>query len=435
MLEHFFYSLEQINNAIWTYLAFVLVLLLGGYFSVSSRFFQIRKFPQIISSFIHYFSEKKGKKGVHPIKVFFAAIGGCIGIGNIVGISTAIQIGGPGALFWTWIGGLMGMLIQYSEVYLGLKYRISNEKGSYDGGPMFFLPVAYRVRWVGKLVCFLLCIYSVEIFMFNVIVDSFHANWHVNKALLIILLLVATFAVALGGIKRIGTVCSAIIPLFVAIYLAMSLWILVQNYIVLPQVFFSIFKGAFTEQAAIGGFAGSSVALAISMGLSRGAYSGDIGIGYTSVIYAEGSSLQKGRQASLAVFGVFIDTFVICTTSLVLALTTGHWMLVEDPTLVVQYALGTTFPYMHFFMPFMIFLLGYTTILAYFAVGVKCAKFLLPKWGPKLYYLYAAIVLPLFAFVSPSKAFVIMSLSGAMLLLLNLIGIFLLKKEIVFNLD
>lgn len=434
-MEIFFDFLEQINNWIWNWVGFVFILLLGGYFSVKSRFFQIRKFPQILTSFLHYFTEKKKKTGVHPIKVFFAAIGGCIGIGNIVGICTALQLGGPGALFWTWIGGLMGMLIQYSEVYLGFKYRIANQEGSYDGGPMFFLPVAYKMKWVGILVCLLLCVYSVEIFMFNVIIDSFYTNSHIQKEILVAVLLIATFIVALGGIKRVGTVCSAIIPLFVLLFLFMSFWILCKNYAILPSVFYSVFKGAFTAQSAIGGFAGSTVGLSISMGLSRGAYSGDIGVGYTSVIYAEGSSEEPGRQSSLAIFGIFIDTFVICTTSLLLALTTGHWHSVDDPTLVVQSALSTYFPYMEFFMPFMIFLLGYTTILAYFTVGVKCAKFLSAKWGPKLYYLYAAISLPLFAFVSPRKAFVIMSLSGASLLIINLLGMFMLRKQIKFTLE
>ena len=435
MLDLGFAFLEQVNDFLWAHIAFVLIGALGLYFSFRSKFFQIRKFPAILYVFFHFFKGGPKSEGVHPLKVFFAAIGGCIGIGNVVGICTAVQIGGPGALFWTWVGGLFGMLIQYAEVYLGLVYRVANEHGSYDGGPMYFLPVAYKNRFVAYAVCFLLCIYGVEFFMFNVMADSISTNWNLNRYLVVTVLLIATITVALGGIKRVGEVCSAVIPLFILVYIGMGLWVLIERLPELPGVFALVMDGAFTPQAAIGGFAGSSVALTISMGISRGAYSGDIGVGYTSIVHAESSTSRFGRQASLAIIGIFLDTFVVCSMSILLVLTTGHWKADMDPTLMVQEALGLRFPYMEFFMPFFLFLLGYTTILTYFVVGVKCAKFISPKWGPIIYYIYACITLPLFAFVNPTQAFLIMSLSGALLLLLNITGMLILRKQVKFNLD
>lgn len=436
MLESIFDPLELLNDFLWAHLAFVLIVGAGLYFSIRSRFFQIRRFGGIWRSFIAFFSERvHGAKGIHPLKTFFAAIGGCIGIGNVVGICTAVQIGGPGALFWTWVGGLCGMLIQYAEVYLGFRYRVPNSAGSYDGGPMYFLPAAYKRQWVAPLVCVLLCVYGVEIFMFNVVTDSISTNWNLNEYFVAGVLLIAVLGVATGGINRVGEVCSAIIPLFIAMYIAMALWVIFQHLEELPAAIGLIFGGAFTPQAAIGGFAGSTVMLTISMGLSRGAYSGDIGVGYTSVIYSEGHSNQFKRQSSMAIIGVFLDTFVICSLSIFVVLLTGHWKADMDVTLMVQEALGLHFPLMAFFMPFFLFLLGYSTILTYFVVGLKCAKFISPKWGPRIYYLYAAIALPLFAFVNPSQAFLIMSLSGAFLLMLNLTGMMLLRKEVEFGLE
>lgn len=431
-----FQILEHLNELIWGNLAFILILGIGLYFSLRSRFFQIRRFGSIFRSFISFFREKQEKgPGIHPLKAFFAAIGGCIGIGNVVGIVTAVTIGGPGALFWTWIGGLAGMLIQYSEVYLGMKYRIKNAHGSFDGGPMYFLPRAYKGKWIAPVICFLLCIYGVEIFMFNVMTNSFSRNWDLNEHWVAFALLAAILAVACGGIKRVGEVCSALIPLFIISYLFMGFWVLFQHIGELPAVILSIFKGAFTAQAAVGGFAGSSVMLAISMGLSRGAYSGDIGVGYTSVIYAESGTTKIQKQSCMTIIGIFLDTFVICTMSIFIVLATGYWNSEVDVTLMVQEALGEHFPFMHIFMPIFLFLLGYTTILAYFVVGIKCARFISKKWGAPLYYLYASIVLPLFAFCEPAEAFVIMSLSGAFLLILNLTGIFLLRKEVKFGLE
>lgn len=438
MIEHIFQILELINDFIWGHIAFLLILGLGLYFSLRSRFFQIRKFPAIFISFLRFFGEKKSlpnTPGIHPLKAFFAAIGGCIGIGNIVAICTAVQIGGPGALFWTWIAGLFGMLIQYSEVFLGMLYRVKNTEGSYDGGPMYFLPAAFKAKWPAKLFCILLGVYGVEIFMFNVMADSISVNWGIELHWVVFILIAAIILVAAGGINRVGEVCSAIMPLFIFLYLAMGTWVLILHIKEIPTALAMIFKGAFTAQGAIGGFAGSTVMLTISMGLSRGAYSGDIGVGYTSVIHSESSTTHIKRQSSLTIMGVFLDTFVICSMSIFLVLISGNWSSGMDVSLMVQEALGLHFPWMEYFMPFFLFLLGYTTILAYFVVGVKCAKYISPNWGPLLYYLYATISLPLFAFVDATQAFLIMSLCGAALLILNLVGIYLLRKEVKFGLD
>lgn len=427
--------LESINNFIWSHLAFLLIAGLGLYFSIRSRFFQIRKIGTIFLSFLSFFKEKSSDaRGIHPLKAFFAAIGGCIGIGNIVGICTAVEIGGPGALFWTWIGGIFGMLIQYAEVYLGLKYRVQNKEHNYDGGPMYFLPIAYGRKWIAPFICFLLCVYGVELFMFNVVADSLAINWGLDLRLVVGLLLALTIGIAIGGIGRVGEVCSAIIPFCIVIYFALAFWVLIVHFQDLPQIFASIFQGAFTTQAASGAFIGSSVGLSLSMGLSRGAYSGDIGVGYTSIIYAESQSHDIKRLASLTIIGIFLDTFVICTMSILVVLATGLWNSGIDVSLMVQESLSRYFPYMNYFMPFFLFLLGFTTILSYFVVGIKCAKFLSPKFGPPLYYLYACLSLPLFAFTDSHNAFLIMSLSGALLLIFNLYGIFLLRKEIDFDL-
>ncbi len=215
MYQTLFQYLELVNDFIWAHINFLIIIVLGLYFSWRSRFFQVRKFPKILSTFFHL--SKQGhcdERGMHPLKAFYAAIGGCIGIGNVVGICTAVQIGGPGAVFWTWIAGFLGMLLKYSEVYLGILHRVPNKSGSYDGGPMFFLKKAFNVKWIPALVCVLLCIYGVEVYMFTVIIDSISLNWHINKFILVCMLLVLTFFAVAGGIKRVGDMCSKIIPLF-----------------------------------------------------------------------------------------------------------------------------------------------------------------------------------------------------------------------------
>jgi AGCS family alanine or glycine:cation symporter len=267
-----------------------------------------------------------------------------------------------------------------------------------------------------------------------VITDSLASNWNLDRLFVIIGLLGLLFYGVIGGIERIGKICSFIMPIFMATYVLMSLWIIFQEFSSLPSVFLTVFKSAFTGHAAVGGFAGSSCALAIQHGIARAAYSADIGIGFDSIIQSESSAVQPEKQAYLGMFGVCLDN-LICTMSILVVLVSGVWKALDpiDASLLVQTALSTYFPYMDFFMPFFLFILGYTTLIAYFGVGVKCAQFLHPYYGIKLYFLYALGAFVFFSFFDQSHALLIMSLSGGALLVTNLLGIFSLRQHITFH--
>lgn len=430
-----FNLLGTVNDSIWKYAAFLIVSL-GCYFTIKTSAFQIRLFPKILRDFLRPSTpQEQDAKGVHPLRAFITAVGGSIGIGNVIGICTAVQIGGPGALFWTWIAGFLGMLLQYSEVYLGMKHRVPNTQGGYDGGPMFFLPIAFKWKKIAQISALLLCVYGVELFMFNVMTDSVVSNWHINRFLVVGGILSLVLLVVKGGVKRISTVCSAVLPVFLLLYTGMACWVLFKNAGQIPHVFSLIITGAFTKQAATGGFAGSTVLLTIAMGMSRGAYAGDIGIGYNSVIHSESRTSQPQKQASMTMVGIVFNTFILCSLSTFIVLLTGTWSSTQDVTLMIQKALSNYFPLMDYFMPVFLFLLGFLTITTYFFVGSKCASFLSPKRGKFYYSIYACFALPLFAFVNPAQAFIFMSFAGALLLILNLSGIFLLRKQIRFHLD
>ena len=364
---------------------------------------------------------------------FFTSIGGAIGIGNVVAVCTAVQIGGPGAIFWVWVAGFLGMLIKYSEVYLGIVYRESNDEGGYDGGPMYFLQKAYQSKWIPSLVCLLLCIYGTEIYMFGVMTDSISLNWNLNRFLVMGVLLFLIIYAAKGGIQRVGNICSAIIPVFVGFFGIMSAWVICSHLTELPSLLGVVVTSAFSGHAAVGGFAGSSVMLAMSQGIARGCYSGDIGVGYASIIHSETRLKDPGAQAGLAIFGIFLDTFIVCTLSLCLILITGVWQDPIDSSLLVQAALERFFPHMDLFMPFFLFLLGYSSMIAFFCVGLKCAKFLSPGNGEKYYYIYAVFALIFFSFFDKTCALTVMSLSGVLLLFINVIGIYRLRKDITFQ--
>lgn len=434
-MENFFSALAQFENVLWSFVGFPIVMLLGLYLSYRSGFVQIRKLPEVIATFFRFFKMKEVEGTVHPLKAFFACIGGCIGIGNIVGICTAVQVGGPGALFWIWMTALFGSTVKYAEVYLGVRYRVPDGKGGYNGGPMYFLSRVFSSKWVLALVCLLLCIYGVEVYQFSVIVSSVSANWPVNKFFIIALLLALVLFAGNGGVRRVGNISSTVIPVFVVLYVSMGGWVLYQNFEKLPDLFRLVFNAAFNGQAALGGFLGSTMLMTISQGVRRGCYTADLGIGYASVIHSESSSQVPEKQAALVIFDIFLDTFIICTSSLLMILATDVWHQPIETGMLVQTALSNYFPYMHYFMPFFLFLLGYSTITAYFCVGLKCAEFISQKWGKGLYFAYAVIMLGTFSFVDTTQAQTVMSVAGGLLLALNCYGIFKLRHEISYDLD
>lgn len=437
MLSQFFNFLEVFEDGLWTYVGVPLLMLTGIYLTYQSGFFQVRNLGRAIKKFFSLMKVRETDvRGVHPLKAFFASVGGCVGVGNIAGICTAVQIGGPGALFWIWVTAFAGMMIKYAEVYLGMKFRVPNNNGGYNGGPMYFLQHAFKSKtglFMAKLSALLLCIYGVEIFQFSVVTESIATNFSLNSYVVAVVLLFLVLFAGSGGIRRVGNISSTLIPAFVIIYLGMGTWVLLHHLDAIPSVVGQVFSSAFSGTAAIGGFAGSTLMLSISQGVRRGCYTGDLGVGYASVIHSESSAKVPQEQALLAIVDIFLDTFIICTTSVLLILLTNVWNEPVSSGMMVQIALSNYFPYMHFFMPFFLFLLGYSTINAYFCVGLKCADFLSPTKGKTLYYLYSVFVLLIFSFIGTIQAQSVMTIANGLLLMLNCYAIFKLRHEISYE--
>lgn len=433
MFDTFFSYLIFFEDILWAYFGVPIIVILGLFLSIKSNFFQVRHFPVALKTFIDCLTTKHCKaKGVHPLKAFFACVGGCVGVGNVVGICTAVQVGGPGALFWIWITAILGSIVKYAEVYLGVKHRVRNEKGDYSGGPMYFLQLVTSGKWLPAVVCCLLCVYGVEVYQFSVIAESLTSNFHLDRTVVVLVMLVLVAFAGSGGVKRLGNISSAIIPVFVVLYMSMGLWVLFQNLSALPGVFAQVFILAFSPASLAGGVLGGSLMLTISQGVRRGCYSADVGVGYASIIHSESGMDSPKKQASLVILDVFLDTFLICTMSVLLILVSGSWNEPVEAGLLVQRTLMKYFPFVEVFMPLFLLILGYSTITAYFCAGVKSAEFLSKKWGKLFFYLYALFALAVSAFVDTVEAQTIMAISGGMLLLINCWGIYCLRHELDF---
>ena len=431
MIEDIWYIIGYLDNLFW-YMGFLIICFIGLYFTIYSKGLQFRILYNIRTNIKRLFDKETNRcsDGIHPLKIYFTSVGGMIGCGNVVGVGSAVFIGGPGSILWIWISCFLGMLLKYSETYLGVKYR-EKKNNDYSGGSMYYLQVAFQNKFWAYLSAVLLCIYGVEIYQFVVLVDRIETTFEINRNLVIFTLLVTILYSALGGVKRVANLCSSIMPVFLIVYITISVLILIDHINILPRLISLIFESALSGTAAIGGFVGSSIILTAKTGIAKSVYSGDICVGFDSVVQSQTQVTNPKQQAELAVYSLFTDSFICFITTMVI-LTSGLWHTSNDmPQSDVMATIFKSYiPFSEYFMTAVLFFAGFTTIISYFAVGMKSASFLNSKYGSKIFFIYAALIFILFSNSSQEKVMLLMGLCSGLLLIINAAGILRLRKEI-----
>lgn len=432
-MGRFFEILQFCDNILWSYIALAVILVTGIYITIKSKFLQFRilyNAKKHISDLVKY--TKIEKQGVHPLKLYFASVGGMIGLGNIVSVVAVVTIAGPSSIVWMWLASFIGMMVKYSEIYLGVKYRIK-VGNRYDGGPMYYLQRAFKSRFLKKfiptLMCVLLCIYGAEVSQFLILTDVMSQSIGISKVLAVVILLALVLVSSIGGVKRLATICTALIPPFMITYIAIGLFVILANITKLPSVFITIFSDMFSINSTVGG-----VLLAAHYGVSRAVYSGDIGVGYDSIVQSETRTSNPEKQARLGVFALLSDT-LICTISVLILLVTDCWQNNSLlPSEYVAFALSNYLPVslLNIYMPLLFFVVGFTTIVGYLVVGQKCATFLSPRFGRGIYIVYAICALVMFSFYDQTNVMLLMSVSGGCLMLINVLGLLKLRNEIIY---
>lgn len=432
-MDYLFLILGYVNTFIWEYIALFIIVIVGIYLTIKSRFLQFRtifSLRKTISESVA--SSKKGSAyGTHPIKLYFASAGGMVGLGNIVFVMGTVAIGGPGSIIWLWFASIAGMLMKYSEIYLGIKYRVKDGT-SFNGGPMYYLKAAFGNKIIPILVAFLLCIYGVEVFQFHVIVHAVSDTFAINKLIVILTLLFLLLISSIGGVKRLANICTIIMPPFMLCYTLIALYIIIDNSHAIVPVLQLIWNSAFSWQAPIGAFAGASMINAAHYGASRAVYSGDIGIGYDSIVQSETRVKNPVKHAKLAIFSLLTDS-IICTLSIMIVLLTGLWNTGLEHHEIIGNAIGLYIPFSNIFMTSLFFFAGFTTLIAFLVVGIKCSQYLSLKHGKKIYILYAIFAFIFFAYQDQDKVVLIMELSGGLLMVINMLGVFKLRKQVEFD--
>jgi len=324
---------NKVTGMLWG--PFMLILLVGGgvFLSIRLGFIQIRYFGYMWSqTFGSLFRKDKknhddGLEGsLTPFQAVTTALASTIGASNIVGVPVAIFFGGPGAVFWMWMTALFGMITKYSEVVLGVMYREKNKKGEFVGGPMYYLKNGLKSKALGNTYAFLFMLTIVSGIMVQANSAAGSAETLGIPTFASGLFITAMVAIiVVGGVKRVGKVSEKFVPFMATLYVVGCLVIILANASAIPGVFALIFKSAFTPTAAVGGFAGSAVALTLRWGVARGAYSNEAGMGSAPIAHAEAKTDHPVRQGMWGMFSVFFDTLLICTMTALVVLTTGIW--------------------------------------------------------------------------------------------------------------
>lgn len=321
---------KAINENLSNYVLVILLIGVGLFFTVKTRFVQIRCFGQGMKNVFGKLKLKgeKQKSGMSSFQAFTAAVAAQVGTGNIVGACGALLAGGPGAIFWMWIIAFFGMATIYAEAVLAQKTRVVNPDGSVQGGPVYYIKKAFSGGFGKFLAAFFAVAIIIALGFIGSMVQSNSIASAVNQAVQIpswiIGLIIAGLAalIFIGGVSRLASVTEKLVPVMATVYLLGGLVIICCRITVLPEAFWLIIKYAFTPNAIIGGSIGYALKTAISMGAKRGLFSNEAGMGSTPHAHAQANVKTAHEQGTVAMIGVFLDTFVVLTMTALIVITT-----------------------------------------------------------------------------------------------------------------
>jgi AGCS family alanine or glycine:cation symporter len=329
MIETITAANSWLNSYVWGWPMIVLLVGTGLLLTVITGGAQFRYLGFALREVLGKITQKSSAPGeVSPFQAVATALASTVGVGNIAGVATAISIGGPGALFWLWVSGVLGMCTKFAEIVVAIHYREPDASGQMRGGAMYVLRKGLGMPWLGSIFAGLVALAAFGIgnmVQSNSVASSLQASFGVNPSVTGLVLAIVTATVILGGIKRIGQFTEYLVPFMAVFYLAGGLFIMVRFAAELPSAISLVMSSAFSGAAATGGFAGSTVMLAMRYGIARGLFSNEAGLGSAPLVHAAARTDHPVRQGLYGIFEVFVDTILVCTTTGLAILVTGVW--------------------------------------------------------------------------------------------------------------
>lgn len=369
--------LETLAGLLWGKPLIYSVLFVGLFYTIASGFWQFRHFGYVLkNTFGKMFSKGTSDTGIlTPFQAVSVALAGTIGVGNIAGVASAVALGGPGAVFWMWLCGLVGMITKMVEVTLAVHYRDKNPDGSAYGGPTYYMEKGLGIERGFKYWKIPAVIFGAGLFMtFFITLQCYSVAEAVGNTFNIPLIgvglfyIILTYLVIFGGIKKIGEVSSYVVPFMALFYILGGLWIILSNIPAAIEGIKLIIGGAFSGTAAVGGFAGATVAKAMQMGVARSIYSNEAGWGTAPMAHSTAKTDHPVRQGIWGIFEVFMDTIVVCTITALTIVVTGAWTSGESGATLALTAFESGIGYFgRAIVAVGIFLFGWTTTTGWYA--------------------------------------------------------------------
>lgn len=422
----------KFNDFLWTYVLIALLLVLGAYFTIRTNFVQFRYLKEMFRLLGDGFSNKKEKGSISSFQAFCISTASRVGTGNLAGIAIAISVGGPGAIFWMWIIALIGAGSSFVESTLAQIYKEKNEDGSFRGGPAYYMQKGLNKKWMGVLFSVLITLAFGLVFnsvQSNTITESFNTAFGVNRLVVGIILTVLTTLIIFGGIHRIAKVTEVLVPVMALAYIAIAVIILVINATEIPSVLKLIIENAFGFKEVAGGTLGG----ALLLGIKRGLFSNEAGMGSAPNAAATANVTHPVKQGLIQTLGVFTDTLIICSCTAFIILLSGVDYSGPNASTgikLTQDALSSQIgPFGNTFIAICILLFAFSSIVGNYYYGESNIEFLNDKkW---FLFAYRVCVVLMVLFGSVAKVDVVWNLADVfmgLMAIVNLIAIFMLSK-------
>ena len=442
---------SAVNNFIWGVPAMICIIGVGLVLSFRTGFLQIRKFPYAMKVTLGRMLKKREASdgALTPFQAVCTALAATVGTGNVAGVAGAIAIGGPGAVFWMWISAILGMCTKFSEVTLAVHFREKNKDGELVGGPMYYIKNGLKKHWHWLAYLFsafgVLTVFgtgnATQVNTITTAIDSALFNYNlISKDSVSTLNLIIGIALAalialilLGGIKRIGQVTEKLVPFMALMYIVLALGVVVLNIGSVPQVFASIFKGAFSPASVTGGAVGSFF-MSMKKGVSRGIFSNEAGLGTGSIAHACADTRKPVKQGFFGIFEVFVDTIVICTLTALVILCSGvpvGYGSAAGAELTISGFTATYGNWVSVFTAIAMCCFAFSTIIGWGLYGTRCAEFLLGERVNKPFMVLYALVAIVGATMNLGLMWSIAETFNGLMVIPNLIAVFLLSGVVV----
>ena len=445
----------KINGIVWGIPMMILILGAGIFLSVRCGFPQFTHFIHIMKNTLGKAFEKSEQKegSVSPFKAMCTALAASIGTGNIAGVSGAIAIGGPGAVFWMWISALLGMCTKYAEVTLSIKYRQRNEAGDWVGGPMYYITngLGKNWKWLGAVFAVFGALAAFGIGnmtqintiagTINTAISQFVTTTDSQQTIIAwvisIICAIVVAVVLLGGIQRLADVTALLVPVMAIIYIVAALIVIIVNIGAVPAAFGAIFKGAFDPAAVSGGLVGVTLKTVITKGVGRGIFSNEAGLGSAPIAHAAADVEHPVQQGIFGVFEVFMDTIVVCTmTALVALLGNGLDGIVWGEDIGANLTINgfmSVFPgkISATCVAICLSLFAISTVLTWALYGTRCVEFLFGYKASKIYQIIFCGFACIAGGVSLKLAWDIADTLNGLMAIPNLVALLLLSPVVV----